>query len=230
MKVVKRLLVAAALWACGIPLNVAMAQAEPGIYAALYFGNANSEGTPASFSQAGFGGFGILPTGPIVPTSQDKKDSGYGFQVGYRFNRYLALEGGYVDLGETTFKASAPGVFLFNNSTDTFTQKITSKVAGITLSALGVVPLGYRWEVFGRAGLLIDNNEVEVRAADSMGGSGSFDLSESATDVMAGVGVGFLLAEIYSIRAEFTRILDAGDEISGENDIDLLSLGFTVRF
>jgi hypothetical protein len=230
MKVVKRLLIAAALWACGIPLNVALAQAEPGIYASLYFGNADSKGTPAVFSQAGFAGFGIMPTGPITPTLQDEKDSGYGFQVGYRFNRWLALEGGYVDLGETTFKASAPGVLLFDNSTDTFTQKLSSGIAGITVSALGIVPLSYRWETYGRAGILIGNNELRVRAADSMGGSGSFDISESATDSMLGVGVAFFLAEVYSIRAEFTRIMDAGDGISGENDIDLLSLGFTVRF
>jgi len=225
----KRVILATALWGCGAPLNVALAQAEPGIYAGFFFGISDSDGTPSGASQAGFDAFGIMPTGPIT-SSQDPEDSGYGFQVGYRFNRWLAFEGGYVDLGDTTFRGSVPAVLLgAPDSADTFTQKLTSNIAGLTASVLGIVPINFRWEAYGRAGLLIGNDELDVRAANSMD-SASFEVSESVTDTFVGAGISFSLAEIYSVRAEFMRILDAGDAISGENDIDLLSLGLTVRF
>jgi OmpA-OmpF porin, OOP family len=230
MKVTKRIMVAAALCGCGIPLNAAMAQAEPGIYAGFFVGATDSKGTPSGASQAGFAAFGIVPSGPIMGAKEDQEDSGYGFQVGYRFNRWLAIEGGYVDLGETTFRATTAGTLMGDpDSADTFSQKLTSNIAGLTVTALGIVPLSFRFEAYGRAGLLIGNDELEVRAANSTG-SANFDVSESATDTLLGIGVSFTLAEIYSLRAEFTRILDAGDEISGENDIDMLSLGLTVRF
>jgi OOP family OmpA-OmpF porin len=230
MKVMNRVIVAAALWGCGTPLNVALAQAEPGIYAGFFFGATDSKGTPSGASQAGFAAFGIVPNGPVTGAREDREDSGYGFQVGYRFNRFLAVEGGYVDLGDTIFRASAAGTLNGVAGTeDTFTQKLTSNISGLTTSVLGIVPISFRWEAYGRAGLLIGNDELDVRAANSVD-SASFDVSESATDTFFGAGVGFFLAEIYSVRAEYTRILDAGDEISGENDIDMLSLGLTVRF
>jgi opacity protein-like surface antigen len=229
MKAMKRVILATALCGCGVPMNAALAQAEPGIYAGFFFGTTDSDGSPSGASQAGFDAFGIVPTGPIT-SSEDPKDSGYGFQVGYRFNRWLALEGGYVDLGDTTFRASTPAMLDgVPDSADTFTQKLTSNIAGLTASVLGIVPINFRWELYGRAGLLIGNDELDVRASNSVG-SASFDVSESATDTVVGAGVAFFLAEIYSVRAEYTRILDAGDEISGENDIDMLSLGLTVRF
>jgi len=230
MKVTKRIMVAAALCGCGIPLNAALAQAEPGIYAGFFFGATDSKGSPSGASQAGFDAFGIVPSGPIARGKEDQEDSGYGFQVGYRFNRWLAIEGGYVDLGETTFRASTPGTLMgIPGSADTFTQKITSNIAGLTATVLGIVPLSYRFEAYGRAGFLIGDDELEVRAANSTD-SANFDVSESTTDTMLGIGLSFSLAEIYSVRAEFMRVLDAGDEISGENDIDMLSVGLTVRF
>ena len=112
-----------------------------------------------------------------------------------------------------------------------FTNRLTSSIAGFTISALGIVPLSYRWEAYGRAGFMIGDDELSIRISDDTnGGSADFDASESATDVMVGIGIAFSLVEIYSLRAEFTRILDAGDDISGESDIDLLSIGVAVRF
>ena len=36
--------------------------------------------------------------------------------------------------------------------------------------------------------------------------------------------------EIYSVRAEYLRVFDVGDEFTGEGDIDMISLGVTVAF
>ncbi len=233
MKVATRIMLAATLFASGAPMNMALAQADPGIYAGFFFGASDSKSSAGDFAdqaQLVYGSFGIA-TAPSAISPLDTEDSGYGFQVGYRFNSWLAIEGGYLDLGDTTYRETALGVFVDDpdQQVDTFSQKITSKVSGLTVSVLGIIPLSYRWELYGRAGLLFGNEEVDNRIANSFD-SVSFDASESITDVMLGAGISFSLAEIYSIRAEFLRVLDGGDEFVGESDIDLLSLGVTVRF
>ncbi len=91
------------------------------------------------------------------------------------------------------------------------------------------MPINYRWEAYGRLGLLVGNEELTVSAANSTS-STSFDVTENMADTLLSVGIAYFLAEIYSVRAEYTRILKAGDEIVGENDIDLISLGLSVRF
>jgi OmpA-OmpF porin, OOP family len=240
MKSAKRLGLMAALWILGVPLNVALAQAEPGIYASLFFGNSQGQGSPGDFDPVALAVYSAVNSAADVRSrpSLDDKDSGYGFAVGYRFNRWLAVEGGYVDLGDRSYRETASGRrFGFDQAgapttfPANFTTRVKSNVAGFLISALGVVPLSYRWEAYGRAGIMIGNDEVDLAITDDTnGGRATFDVSESATDVLLGVGVSFSLAEVYSLRAEFMRVLEAGDELSGESDIDLLSLGVTVRF
>ena len=55
--------------------------------------------------------------------------------------------------------------------------------------------------------------------------------SKSDTDFLLGVGFGFTVLEIYQLRLEYQRILSIGDEdLWGEGDVDVLSLGMTVTF
>jgi hypothetical protein len=240
MTVAKRIWCAAALWACGVPLNIAMAQVEPGVYAGFLFGMTDSKASASDFNDTALSVYDSVNTIADIrnPPSLDTEDSGYGFAVGYRFTSWLAVEGGYMDLGDRSYRETASGRrFFLDENGDVasvpanFSQRVSSNIAGFTVTALGIVPLSYRWEAYGRAGFIIGDDEVDVSISDDTnGGNATFDASESASDVMLGIGISFSLAEIYGLRAEFTRILDAGDSISGEGDIDLLSLGVTVRF
>jgi opacity protein-like surface antigen len=240
MKVAKRIGLAAALWACGTPLNFAVAQVEPGIYAGVLFGNAAGKGAASDFDALAQDVYASVNTSGDIRNRPnfDDEDSGYGFAVGYRLTSWLAIEGGYVDLGEQSYRETASGRRFFIDENNmpasvpaNFSQRLDSSIAGFMLAALGIVPLSYRWETYGRLGIMIGNDEIDISISDDTnGGNARFDTSESATDFMAGVGVSFSLAEIYNLRAEFTRILDAGDDLSGESDIDLLSIGVTVRF
>jgi hypothetical protein len=94
---------------------------------------------------------------------------------------------------------------------------------------LGILPLSYRWEVYGRAGVLFASNELTLFLTD---GVGNFKdtLNGSSTDLLAGAGAGFTFAEIYTLRAEYQRVFDAGDDTVGEGDQDLATVGVTVRF
>ena len=84
-------------------------------------------------------------------------------------------------------------------------------------------------EAFARGGVLLSSGELRYRVSDgfaSIGRSGS----KSDVDLLAGAGLGFTFAEIYTLRAEYQRIFDAGDSATGEANVDLYALGITVVF
>jgi hypothetical protein len=163
-------------------------------------------------------------------TRFDKKGSGYSFVAGYRLLPNLAFEGGYLDLGEVKYRNTSEGFDLLDQVNGTWSQNIDSSVSGIAVSALGVLPVSYRWELYARAGALFTTNDLDVYIADNVTGSDRLSDSESNVSLLAGVGASFVFAEIYSARLEFQRIFDAGHEITGESDVDFVSLGITVMF
>jgi hypothetical protein len=109
-------------------------------------------------------------------------------------------------------------------------QNVESSTSGISLSALGILPLSYRWEVYARAGLLISNNTESVFITDNVG-SESLRASKSGADLLAGVGVSFSIVEIYQLRLELGRVFDAGeDDTLDEADVDMATLNIAVSF
>lgn len=149
----------------------------------------------------------------------DDTDTGFKLFAGYRFSEYVALEGGYVDLGEAGADAVVP----------------VSAVAALSarggyISILPQIPIGTVGTIFGRVGLSIV--EAELTAA---GGGASFSDSSGAAGVVFGGGGEIHLSEQVSIRGEWERhsfdeALDiAGVEIEAP-DIDLLSLSLILRF
>lgn len=159
--------------------------------------------------------------------SFDKSDSGYGFFAGYRFNTHLAVEGGYLDVGSLEYRVRASGNIAGIPSDAAF--NVDSNTAGIAVSALGIWPLSYRWEVYGRAGALFASNEFQAYYAD-IGGPRGDRYTENSVDLLLGVGASFNFLEIYDLRLEYQRVFDAGDKTTGEGDVDMISLGITVVF
>ncbi len=92
--------------------------------------------------------------------SLDTKDSAFGFFAGYRFSTHFAVEGGYMELGTVKYRARPRGN-ITGVPTDA-TLNLDSSTAGINVSALGIWPLSYRWEVYGRAGALFSSNDFSI--------------------------------------------------------------------
>lgn len=149
----------------------------------------------------------------------DDTDTGFKVFAGYRFGNFLALEGGYVDLGESAADAVVPV---------TATAALTAK--GGYVSILPQIPVGNVGTIFGRIGL--SAVDAELTAA---GGGESFSDSSGATGLVFGFGAEVHLTEQLSIRGEWERhsfdeALDiAGIEVEAP-DIDLLSAGLVLRF
>lgn len=164
--------------------------------------------------------------------STENDGESYGFLAGFRLTQHFAFEGGYLYLGEQSYREAASG-FFFPGDEDPIAEdwslSLGTRTTGFTVSALAILPISYAWEVYARAGVLIGSNTLSLFASNGeLLIPDSFN--ESSTDLLAGAGISMSLAEVYAIRAEFQRIFDAGDELFGEADVDLISIGVTVSF
>ena len=148
---------------------------------------------------------GLIDSGTV-----DGKDTGFKLYGGYRVNRHFALEAGYVDLGEVGYRGTFTGLPVTNGQIET---------SGLNLSAVGIVPIGQSFSLFGKVGLFLWESE----ATDLTGGA-PFRSTADDTDVSFGLGASFDFGRNFSLRGEWERF-----EVAG-SDSDLLSVGFAYRF
>jgi len=116
---------------------------------------------------------GSLPAGPATPSPGAADDpingsstsgTSVGFQafVGWRIFNFLAIEAGYLDLGEVTdldcftFTATEADAIDAVEAGDCKDQEWDTKAetTGWQLSVLGILPINDAWEIFGRLGAL----------------------------------------------------------------------------
>jgi hypothetical protein len=175
--------------------------------------------------------FGYTPTSGAP--SFDDSDESYSLLFGYRATRWLALEGGYARLGKLSYSSYTRGNFPNDGGDLGISQE--AETTGFFVSALGVLRINYNWEVYGRVGMLFATNEfsLSIRARGDVFAqpSGADSFSKSSEDAYAGLGVSFRLFDIYDLRLEYQRYLDAGLELMmNKGDLDVATLGLTVTF
>jgi hypothetical protein len=205
--------------------------AQLGIYAGISYAMAEKDSTRSVFEDEAFAIYDAFGFTALTTTgSFDTKDSSYGFVVGWRLTEHIALEGGYMDLGEVVYRDRSTGSRAGVSGLQDWAQNVESSTSGISLAALGILPLSYRWEVYARAGVLISNNTESVFITDNIG-SESLRASKSGVDLLAGVGVSFSIVEIYQLRLELGRVFDAGeDDTLDEADVDMATFNIAVSF
>jgi opacity protein-like surface antigen len=226
----KRVLAAAAMVAALAGAGIASSAhaAQIGFYIGGQYGQGSKESSIQDFdvfAQQNYDQFGF--TVESGTSTLDDSDAGYGFIAGYRFTPHLAVEGGYLDLGNLKYRSRVNGNIGGVPSDGAF--NVDSETSGIAVSALGVWPLSYRWEVYGRGGVLFASNTASLFYADIQGPARG-EFSENSIDALVGVGTSLTFLEIYDFRLEYQRVFDAGDEATAEGDVDMVSLGITVVF
>jgi hypothetical protein len=210
--------------------------AEPGFYVGFMYGDASSEYNVEPFDNLTRAIYDLVSFAPAQRAFTKGNDSeAYGFLAGYRLTQHIAFEGGYSALGKQTYRENSSGVFVTGDPetpevAEDWAVSLSSKTGGFSLSALGILPISYAWEVYARAGVLIGSNSMSIYASNGTDTLVRDEFSESSTDWLAGAGIAVSLAEVYALRAEFQRIFDAGAEEFGESDLDLISIGLTVAF
>ena len=206
--------------------------AQTGFYIGGFYGQSDKDSNIQDYSV--FATTRVFPSRLVQLTVEsleerlDTRDSAFGFLGGYRFNTHFAVEGGYVDLGSVSYRAQASG-----NITGVPTDaslNFDSSTSGLTLAALGVWPLSYRWEVYGRAGALFSTNEFSIYYVDVEQTPIRDRFRNNDVDFFAGVGTSYNFLEIYDLRLEYQRFIGAGDKNTDEADANMISIGISVVF
>jgi hypothetical protein len=205
--------------------------AELGFYVGGQYGKTGKDENSSALEALTLELYDGLDHVPVVRSTQfESDDATWGFFGGYRLLQNLAFEAGYLSLSDDVLRDYSTGIFLGNGSTETWSTSMGVRSKGFAISALGVLPITYNWELFARGGVYLGSNTLSRYAMNQEGIGGADQLTESSADFLAGVGAAFTLAEVYQLRAEYQRVFDAGAEEYGETDIDLITIGITVMF
>lgn len=132
----------------------------------------------------------------------DDSSAAYNFMAGYRINNWLAVDGGYWNLGEYSSDRLPNG------------DKLKSEATAWTLGGIASVPL-WILDVYGRAG-------VAWWETSTSGGA-----DDDSTDWYYGLGAAFNLGGSIDLYAEWVRF-DLGSDVNA--DIDLLGVGVRWTF
>lgn len=150
-----------------------------------------------------------------ISSSTDDTDTAYKIQVGYQFNPYFAIEGGYVDLGKATYTAS------FNGGS----AKASIKASGINLAVLGMFPVNESLSLFGKLGVINAEAKTDLRAT-------GLTASVSNTTLRAGAGLGlnYNLEKSIAARIEYEEFYKLGDTDGGTDKVGMWSVAILYRF
>jgi len=135
-------------------------------------------------------------------------DTAYKLFGGYRLNRFLGFELDYVNLGKPSGNV-VPG---FN---------VDSAVDGWAPYAVGTLPLGPYFELFGRLGYYFYDATTAV--TDTLDNRVAF--KEDSSSLAWGGGIGANIGEKFNLRFEYERY-----DLKGLDDSDALWLTAAWRF
>jgi OmpA-OmpF porin, OOP family len=171
----------------------AAAQAQDG---GFYLGGA--------FGQSKFQEWCDTGGSPVTLASCKDTDTAWKVLGGYRLNRYFAAEGTYVDWGEVT--ASTPSG-----------AQALARQHSYGLAAVGTLPLGERFELFGKAGFLMTEQETESRNVAS-----PRTVNRDESELHYGLGGRYAFTRNWVLRGEW--------ENTDKLKVELLSIGVEYRF
>ena len=151
--------------------------------------------------------------------SNTSKDTSYRVFVGYQFNEYFAMEGGYFKLGEFGFKSVTVPAGVMNGN---------AYFDGQNFDLIGSLPINDRLSLIGRFG--VDS----VRARDTFSGGGAVVANNSAASVRdanykGGIGFSFKFNQSVSLRGELESYR-VNDAIGNKGVINVASVSMVFPF
>ena len=139
----------------------------------------------------------------ITLTSCQDTDSAWKLLGGYRFNRHIAAEASYIRWGEVTAST--------NTGVD-----VSAEQFSYGLAVVGTLPLGPGFEVFGKAGFVMTEQETRrIRPNPST-------VNRDETEVHYGFGARYAFTNNWVLRGEW--------ENTDKLKVDMLSIGVEYRF
>lgn len=193
--------------------NGARAETEPSWYFGASAGPTKSSIDDARILQS------LSNVGLDANIIDHNRDNGYKVFGGYHFNRFLALEGSYFDLGRFNFAASTTPPGTLNGEI---------RLRGFGLDAVLNAPLTEQFSVFAKVGA----NYAQAR--DRFSASGAVTVPNSAPrktefNPKLGIGMHYALTDALALRGEFERYR-INDAVGNRGDVDLLTVGLVYSW
>jgi len=141
-------------------------------------------------------------------------DLAFGFNIAYLFTDFIGVEGGYVNLGESSFSTVSPLIDVpigFPPPLET-TEISTNVVYG---AVVGTLPLSDRFSITGRVGLYEASIDVEV---DDGFRFRDFEL-ESTSDTYFGASLNYDVTQNFGLQLRYDDF-----------DVEVTSVGLTYAF
>jgi len=92
------------------------------------------------------------------------------------------------------------------------------------------LPINDAFSAFGKVGIYRSKTTFDFSARVG-GGMAAESFSDTDTNTKFGLGVNYAFSKSVGVRAEWERYNDLGDEnVTGEADVDLWSVGMTFKF
>ena len=136
----------------------------------------------------------------------DTDATAFRITVGWRFNEYFAIEGGYHDFGDFEQVVDINGT----------PATVSLSADGFTLGVSGALPLSEKFALTGRLGMFFWNGAAEINAVSQA--------SPEDSNLYFGAGLSYSLTDKFALTADWSRY-DLDD-----TDSSVLSAGFRYRF
>lgn len=151
----------------------------------------------------------------------DHVDFAWAIDVGYRFNRYFALEASYVDLGE----ASGP----VTNQDSSVVAQVTSDAEGAALTLIGSWPFD-RWELYAIVGVFFNDTSSSI-SGEAQGAPFSERASGEDEDTILGAGVAYRVTDRARLKLDISSYNRVGEsETTGRQGITMAGIGLEWQF
>lgn len=189
-------LLAALAVAALVPAGSTAYAADSGFYAGAGAGMSIGNFSAAELDR------GMAARGFQTHSTLDDKDVGWKLFGGFQFNKYVAAEASYVDLGN--IKSNIHGS-VNPSSSGAFLQAVAAvhpySVSGFALSAVGLLPVWNRFSLVGRLGLMRWSGEANAGAPSGA----SISHHDNGTDLTFGAGVDYRLSDCIGIALGWDR-------------------------
>jgi OmpA-OmpF porin, OOP family len=157
-----------------------------------------------------------------LPVPCEGEDTAWRAFGGYQFNRNVAVEVGFANLGKATGSGPLDPAVFPTGGQGSFQREIKE---AWDLTAVFGIPVTDRLSGLVRAGMYRARTTLNVQQ------TGFADTHEGATNsgFSYGAGAEYRLG-LLGVRAEWQRYENVGAGNTGEDDIDVLSIGLIIRF
>lgn len=184
-----------------------------------------SLGAPVAYSDRG-----------IDFLEKDKKDNTYAIHAGYQITPNLALEAGYTDLGEATYRAVGKPCAAGQVCIATIFPPLSGKLSASAwdFSVVGKMALAEKW--YGYSKLGVSTTRIKRETAEGFirpAGGAAYDKSstKSTTVPKAALGVGYQLTPATSMQLEWNHYFKrSGNDFNTSPSINTATLGVKVDF